>query len=433
VIRISGPSAAEMCRSISGKEPISDSILRSSFRDEGGELLDMGLVLFFAGPRSFTGEDVCEFQIHGSPVVVDQLLSCLLRLGCRLARPGEFSERAFLNNKIDLTQAEAIADLIDSSSARAARMALRSLQGEFSRRIDALVTKVTGLRIYVEAAIDFPEEEVDFLQAGEVFSQLQALEKDLDILLQQAKQGSLIREGIRVVLAGEPNAGKSTLMNTLSGNDTAIVTDIPGTTRDILRQELLIEGMPVHLADTAGLHDSTDPVECEGMRRARSAMQEADRVLLLVDARKLDSLHREPLWQELSKDLHYASKLTLLLTKSDLLTSTSVCPDTGAIPSIRISAKTGLGMQELRQHLVQCAGQSNAEEGGFIARRRHLEALLRAQGLLANAHQQLMDARAGELVADDLRLVQSTLGEITGAVSADDLLGAIFSSFCIGK
>lgn len=433
VIRISGPTAAAMCRQICNIEPVPDTIHRVTFRDETGQLLDVGLVLFFAGPRSFTGEDVCEFQTHGSPVVVDLLLSCLLRLGCRLARPGEFSERAFLNDKLDLTQAEAIADLIESSSTVAARMALRSLQGEFSRRISLLVTAVTALRVHVEAAIDFPDEEVDILQSTDVTSRLQSIEQNVAALLLETRQGILMREGIRVVLAGEPNAGKSTLMNTLTGTDTAIVTDIPGTTRDILRQDLLIDGLPVHLIDTAGLHNSDDPVEREGMRRARAALQDADQILLLVDARDLDMLTLMPLWQELALTAGYQSRLTLVINKTDLPEALPTCPDTGRIPVFRISARTGHGTEQLRQHLADRAGLSGGEEGGFIARRRHLDALHQARAHLHRAHAQLLDARAAELIADDLRQVQNSLGEITGAVSADDLLGSIFSSFCIGK
>jgi tRNA modification GTPase len=432
VIRVSGPQSAVLCARIAGLTPLPRSVQYASFHNPEGELVDTGLSLFFRAPHSFTGEDVWELQTHGSPVVLDQLLSTLTQLGCRLARPGEFSERAFLNDKLDLAQAEAIADLIDSRSAAAARNALRSLQGEFSRLIDNLVEEVTSLRVYVEAAIDFPDEDVDFLSGGEVRSRLTALRERLAAVQSQARQGALLREGLRLVIAGEPNAGKSTLLNALAGMEAAIVTDIPGTTRDLLRQEITLGGVPIHIVDTAGLRESSDPVELEGIRRTRAAIAEADRVLLVVDVRTRESLASNPVWRELRVDPAVASKLSVIFNKTDLAGLLPLIQTEAGVPSIQISAKTGLGLDLLRQHILECAGFDTLEEGGFLARRRHLDALQRAALTLAEAETQLAH-KAGELVAEELRRTQDTLGEITGVVTADDLLGEIFGSFCIGK
>lgn len=433
IVRVSGPLAATICNQFAGLIPLPGHARVATFRDARQQPIDFGLLLFFAGPASFTGEDVAEFQVHGSPVVVDLLLACLLESGCRLARPGEFSERAFLNDKLDLVQAEAIADLVASASTTAARMALRSMHGDFSRLVNALIADTATLRIHVEAAIDFPEDDVDFLQDKVISSQLTTLRFRLESLLEQARQGSLVREGIRVVLAGAPNTGKSTLLNALSGSDTAIVTDIPGTTRDVLRHELLIDGMPVHVADTAGLRRSDDPVELEGIRRARSAMSEADRILMLVDARTLDTLSQDEVWQQLTSDRALTGRLTLVVNKIDLAGQQPALGQFAGMPAIYLSAKLGLGLDLLKQHLAHCAGRVVSEEGSFIARRRHLDALLRAQDCLANAEHQLVANRAGELMAEELRRAHDALGEITGKITADDLLGMIFSSFCIGK
>jgi tRNA modification GTPase len=432
VIRVSGPKCIELCRRVTGLMPAPRSLQYASFRDADGLLIDTGLSLFFRAPQSFTGEDVWELQTHGSPVVLDQLLATLTRLGCRLARPGEFSERAFLNDKLDLAQAEAIADLIDARSTAAARNAIRSLQGEFSRLIDALVDEVTSLRVYVEAAIDFPDEDVDFLARSDVSARLATLRARLATVQQQAKQGALLREGIRIVIAGEPNAGKSTLLNALAGIDAAIVTDIPGTTRDLLRQEIILKGIPIHILDTAGLRDSKDPVEQEGMRRARTAIAEADRVLLLVDARSRTQLAENPVWRELRSDPAIAARLTLIFTKIDLAGLQPTLAGEQGHVAIQLSAKSGAGLDLLRQHILDCAGFDAQDEGGFLARRRHLDALHRASTALSDATAQL-ERKSGELVAEDLRRAQDALGEITGAVTADALLGEIFSSFCIGK
>ena len=389
--------------------------------------------LFFQAPRSFTGEDVWELQTHGSPVVLDLLLTTLVQGGCRLARPGEFSERAFLNEKLDLTQAEAIADLIDSRSAAAARNAVRSLQGEFSKLIHELVAEITRLRVYVEASIDFPDEDVDFLSGGDVARRLFALRAHLAEVQTQARQGALLREGIQVVIAGEPNAGKSTLLNTLAGMEAAIVTDIPGTTRDVLRQEIILSGVPVYILDTAGLRDSNDPVELEGIRRARAAIDLADRVLLLVDVREREQLTQNPVWCELLTNPATAAKLTLVFNKIDLVGIPAAMTAVHGIPAVMLSAKQKTGLDLLQQHLLQCAGFHAQDEGGFLARRRHLDALQRAASALADATTQLEEYKAGELVAEELHRAQGALGEITGAVSADTLLGEIFRSFCIGK
>lgn len=430
IVRISGPRCRSLCTALAGEEPATRKPQRVFYRDADGQLIDDGLLLYFPAPRSFTGEDVAELHCHGSPVVTQLILKVLVQNGARLAEPGEFSRRAFLNDKIDLAQAEAIADLINSASVTAARYALRSLQGEFSRRVDDLVEALILLRVYVEAALDFPEEEVDFLSDGAVASQLQDINERLTATLAQARVGNLVREGIQVAIVGEPNAGKSTLLNALSGEDAAIVTDIPGTTRDVLRQHINIDGLPLHILDTAGLRDSTDPVEQEGIRRARQAMDGADLVLLLLDLSRASDPADHPLWQQFSGDVRYRERLLVVLNKCDLAAGSAGSDQEGAL---RISAKSGQGLPELRELLKQRAGFSTDEEGGFLARQRHVEALELATRHLQAAEGCLHEVRAGELVAEELRLCQDALGEITGKVSSDALLGRIFSSFCIGK
>lgn len=431
VLRVSGPDCAQLARTVAGRLPSPRTASLASLRDSSHTLIDEALVLYFPAPHSFTGEDVVEFHTHGSPVVTDLLLQQLIALGARLARPGEFSERAFLNDRIDLAQAEAIADLINSASVSAARFALRSLQGEFSRLVNQLADGITSLRVYIEAALDFPEEEIDFISEGDVLGQLQQLYKQLQAIQQQAKQGALVREGIRVAIAGEPNAGKSTLLNTLSGEDTAIVTDIPGTTRDILRQTIYLDGLPIHVLDTAGLRDSTDPVEQEGIRRAQLAIDDADLVLLLCDVREQQQLSAKRIWQQLTA--RHAHKLILVFNKIDLASVAPRETTQDGVPVLYLSAREGQGMDLLRHSLKQVAGYRSNEEGGFIARRRHLEALTKASSHLQQALALLQTSRAGELVAEDLRLAHDALGEITGKISSDELLGKIFSSFCIGK
>ncbi|HHH36465.1 MAG TPA: tRNA uridine-5-carboxymethylaminomethyl(34) synthesis GTPase MnmE [Gammaproteobacteria bacterium] len=427
IVRVSGPAASAIATAVLGQCPPPRHAAYLPFRDEDGRILDHGIALYFPGPHSFTGEDVLELQGHGGPVVLDMLLRRTLALGARPARPGEFSERAFLNGKLDLAQAEAVADLIDSASEAAARSALRSLEGEFSRRIHALVEAVTALRVYVEGAIDFPEEEIDFLTEGEVSRRLQALRNELSALQDEARQGCLLREGMRVVITGRPNAGKSSLLNLLARREAAIVTDIPGTTRDVLREAINLDGLPLHLSDTAGLRDSDDPVERLGVARAREEIGTADRILLVMDDREAEDL-------ALLDEGVPPERLTVVHNKIDL-TGHAPGLETAADGHTRLwlSARTGAGLDLLCRHLKAVMGYHHETEGGFMARRRHLDALRRAGEHLAAGHHQLETQRAGELLAEDLRQAQQALGEITGEVSSDDLLGRIFSEFCIGK
>jgi len=428
IVRISGPMCTDIAQHILGKIPLPRNADYLAFNDSNGQVLDMGIALFFAAPNSFTGEDVLELQGHGGPVVMDMLLQQVLTLGARPARAGEFSERAFLNDKLDLAQAEAIADLIDCVSEQAARCAMRSLQGDFSERIHLLVEQLTQLRIYVESAIDFPEEEIDFLADRQVGEQIEAVLQALQQTLNNAHQGSLLREGLTVVITGRPNAGKSTLLNQLTGQDTAIVTDIPGTTRDVLRQQIQIDGMPLHIIDTAGLRDSAEVVEQEGIRRAWEEITRADRILYLLDASEGITAEDESFLAELEDA---GPDITLIYNKMDL-TSRHDTEHHRITQTITLSALKGNGVNELRQHLKQCAGFNNAE-GGFMARRRHLDALQSAKRYVESGYQQLKQHAAGELLAEELRQAQQSLAEITGDFTADDLLGKIFSSFCIGK
>lgn len=434
VIRLSGPAALEIARGICGETKLKPRHAHYRNFHHGEQLVDQGIALFFPGPNSFTGEDVVELQGHGGPVILDQLLLAAIELGARQARPGEFSERAFLNDKIDLAQAEAIADLIEAGSEQAVRNAMQSLQGVFSEKIEDLAENLTHLRIYVEASIDFPEEEIDFLADGKVAADIDALLRQLGKVEHQARQGSILREGMRVAIAGRPNAGKSSLLNALAGRDAAIVTDIAGTTRDILREHIHIDGMPLQFADTAGLRDSPDRVEQIGIQRAWQEIRGADRVLLLVDAEQAHSLDPEAVWPEFTAQLPDAEKLTLVLNKIDLTDySAGLQAHTDGVPVIAISAKTGAGLEALKEHLKQCMGYSGGSEGNFSARRRHLEALARARAFIEQGASQLRESGAGELLADDLRQAQQALGEITGEMTADELLGKIFGSFCIGK
>ncbi|WHI44849.1 tRNA uridine-5-carboxymethylaminomethyl(34) synthesis GTPase MnmE [Microbulbifer sp. VAAF005] len=434
VIRLSGTRALQIAQQICGEKSLQPRSAHYRNFTHKEQLIDQGLALFFPGPNSFTGEDVVELQGHGGPVILDQLLQAAIELGARQARPGEFSERAFLNDKMDLTQAEAIADLIDAGSAQAARNAMRSLQGAFSEKIEDLVENLTHLRIYVEAAIDFPEEEIDFLADGKVAADIETLLAQMVGVEAQARQGAIMREGMRVAIAGRPNAGKSSLLNTLAGHDAAIVTDIAGTTRDILREHIHIDGMPLQFADTAGLRDAPDRVEQIGIERAWEEIHGADRVLLVMDAEQLHSLDPTQVWPEFTSQLRDLNKLTLVLNKIDLTDySAGLQAHTEGVPVIAISAKTGAGLDALKEHLKQSIGFSGAGEGTFSARRRHLDALGRAQAFIHQGQRQLHTSGAGELLAEDLRQAQQALGEITGTVSADELLGKIFGSFCIGK
>ena len=429
VIRVSGSLCAQVAQAILGKIPQPRTAEYLPFKDGSGEIIDVGLALYFLGPHSFTGEDVLELQGHGGPVVMDILLKRILALGVRMARPGEFSERAFLNDKLDLAQAEAIADLIDSSSEQAARSALRSLQGEFSKRIHQLVESLIHLRMYVESAIDFPEEEIDFLQDSQVKDQLATIISQLKQTLSEARQGQLLREGMTVVIAGRPNAGKSTLLNQLTGRESAIVTEIPGTTRDVLREHIQIDGMPLHIIDTAGLREAADQVEQEGIRRAWQEISQADQILYVVDASQQEHIDEDPLLQKLEKA---GPGTTIIYNKVDLLKKrTERYSDQHT--QLSISAKTGEGLQELREYLKSCVGFQNVGDGTFMARQRHLEALRAALNHTLQGQQQLDLFNAGELLAEELRQAQYQLAQITGEFSADDLLGKIFASFCIGK
>ncbi|WP_411564071.1 tRNA uridine-5-carboxymethylaminomethyl(34) synthesis GTPase MnmE [Pseudomonas shirazensis] len=435
IVRLSGPLASEAGLAITGRSLKPRYAHYGPFRDQDGLVLDEGIALFFPGPNSFTGEDVLELQGHGGPVVLDMLLQRCLQLGSRLARPGEFSERAFLNDKLDLAQAEAIADLIEASSTQAARNALRSLQGEFSKRVHSLTEALIALRIYVEAAIDFPEEEIDFLADGHVLGMLDEVRTALSTVQKEAGQGALLRDGMNVVIAGRPNAGKSSLLNRLAGREAAIVTEIAGTTRDILREHIHIDGMPLHVVDTAGLRDTDDHVEKIGVERALKAISEADRVLLVVDSTAPEAADPFALWPEFLDQRPDPGKVTLIRNKADLsgeAVAVEQCAD-GHV-TITLSAKgDDTGLELLREHLKACMGYQQTSESSFSARRRHLEALNIANTHLEHGRAQLTLAGAGELLAEDLRMAQQALGEITGAFSSDDLLGRIFSSFCIGK
>ena len=434
IVRISGPLALSIAEALSGRTPRPRHAHYGPWRDAEGQVLDEGILLFFPGPHSFTGENVLELQGHGGPVVLDLLLDRCLALGARQARPGEFSERAFLNDKLDLAQAEAIADLIEASSAQAARNALRSLQGEFSRRVHELSEQLIQLRIYVEAAIDFPEEEIDFLADGHVLRQLEAIRAYLAEVQRTAGQGALLRDGMTVVIAGRPNAGKSSLLNALAGREAAIVTDIAGTTRDLLREHIHIDGMPLHVVDTAGLRDTEDQVERIGVERALKAIEEADRILLLVDSSAAEADDPFALWPEFLDKRPAPERVTLIRNKIDLSGEPAgLQQGADGHVTLSLSARSGAGLELLREHLKTCMGYQQTAESGFSARRRHLEALHQAAAHLDHGHAQLTLAGAGELLAEDLRQAQQALGEITGAFSSDDLLGRIFSSFCIGK
>ena len=438
IIRVSGPKAKEVAHALVPCELTPRQAAYTSFIDSKKTVIDQGIALFFKGPNSFTGEDVLELQGHGGQVVMDMLINAVLATGCaRLANPGEFSEQAFLNDKLDLAQAEAIADLIDASSQQAARSALRSLQGEFSTQIQTLSDQIIHLRMYVEAAIDFPEEEIDFLSDGKVSGDLSAIVQSLASVREQAKQGSLLREGMQVVIAGRPNAGKSSLLNALAGRESAIVTDIAGTTRDVLKEHIHIDGMPVHIIDTAGLRESPDKVEQIGIERAWQAISDADHVLFVVDSTATSIIDPFEIWPEFMQRLPVGIPVTVVRNKADLSTldvgQSTVATQQGDISVINLSAKQGDGVDTLKSHLATTMGFDTTTEGQFIARRRHIEALDQANYHVTTGEQQLHDAMAGELLAEELRLAHQALCEITGEFTSDDLLGKIFSSFCIGK
>jgi tRNA modification GTPase len=431
VVRVSGPQVPQIALGILGALPAPRHARFCSFLDAHGDSIDAGLALYFPAPASYTGEHVLEIQGHGGAVVVDLVLKRLLELGCRMARPGEFSERAFLNGKLDIAQAEAIADLIDAGTAAAARAAVRSMQGEFSARVAELKSRITGLRAYVEAAIDFPDEEIDFLSDEGVRERLAAVFAAFESITAAAREGALLREGLRVVIAGKPNAGKSSLLNRLAGDEVAIVTDVPGTTRDVLRQQVHLDGLPLNLVDTAGLRPAQDVVEAEGVRRARNEIAGADRVLYVLDSAAGE--HRSESWAQELRELPAGVPITLVINKIDLSGEPERLDDTVSPPRIFVSARTGAGLPLLRTHLKATAGYLKSESGAFAARRRHLDALSRARGHVQAAADILSSSRAFELFAEDLRLAQQALGEITGEFTSEDLLGEIFGSFCIGK
>jgi tRNA modification GTPase len=426
IIRISGRHVTKIAAQLLSKIPAPRQALYTPFIDTDGSTLDSGIALYFPGPHSYTGEDILELQGHGGSVVLDMLLRRVLALGARLANPGEFTERAFLNNKLDLAQAEAVADLIESSTEQSVRSAQKSMQGVFSNQINELVEELTELRIYVEAAIDFVDEEIDFLSDGIVENRIVRLLNQLQQIQNTAQQGRLLRDGMTVVLAGKPNAGKSSLLNALAGHDAAIVTDIAGTTRDILRERIQLDGMPLHIIDTAGLRESDNIVEQEGIRRAHEEIKKADKILLLIDA-------REPEDSALIESLPTHISITKIYNKIDLMGMEPQIKQDKDSTEIYLSIKTGIGLDLLTQHLKQSVGFNEATDNVFIARRRHIEALTKAHDYIDSALKQLQTSLAGELVAEDLRLAQNHLAEITGQFSSDDLLGRIFSSFCIGK
>ncbi|SET31524.1 tRNA uridine-5-carboxymethylaminomethyl(34) synthesis GTPase MnmE [Thorsellia anophelis] len=445
VLRVSGEEAKKVAKTLLRKVPTPRTAEYLPFYDDTDQVIDQGIVLFFPGPNSFTGEDVIEFQGHGGPVVLDMLLGEILKIkGVRIAKPGEFTERAFLNDKLDLAQAEAIADLIDATSTQAARSALNALKGEFSTQIDILLDALINIRIEIEAAIDFPEEEIDFISDGLLAKQLNEILEKISFVKNAVKQGVLLREGMKVVIAGKPNAGKSSLLNALAGEERAIVTDIAGTTRDILREHIHIDGMPLHVIDTAGLRQASDKVEQIGIERAIDEIKQADHLLLMVDATELaldKSLNENDIWPDFLAQLPKDLPFTVIRNKADLtgemigmqtvLQNDSLMSHPQTV--ISLSAKKHLGMDILKTHLKSTIGYATTNEGGFIARARHVNAIESALEHVTFAKYQLEQARALELAAEELRLAQQSLSEITGAFTSDDLLGRIFSSFCIGK
>lgn len=427
VIRVSGPAVAGIAAGLSGTLPAPRQAELRPFRGVDGEAIDTGILLYFPAPHSFTGEDVLELQAHGGAMVCEMLLERLRELGARPAEPGEFSRRAFLNDKLDLGQAEAIADLIDADSRAAARAAHRSLSGRFSELVMGLNERVTQLRVYVEAALDFPEEEIDFLDNAELQTRLAETAAVFDRVEHSLHQGVLLRDGVHVVLAGRPNAGKSSVLNALAGYDAAIVTEVPGTTRDLVREQLSLDGLPLHIVDTAGLRDDAGRVEAEGIRRTRAQLATADHALLIVDATTDWPATVAELEAELPSGLNH----TVVVNKVDLTTDE---PGAGAdAETVYVSAKTGAGLEALAEHLKTRLGYESPGEGTVIARQRHVDALSRAREHYAAGCCQLQEHRAGELLAADLLQVQNALAEITGEFTSDDLLGEIFANFCIGK
>jgi tRNA modification GTPase len=428
IVRLSGPAAEDICRQIAGVLPAPRQARVATFRDAKGQALDQGIALYFPAPGSYTGEAVVELHGHGGPIVVMGVVETAVSMGARHALPGEFSKRAYLNNKLDLVQAEAIVDLIDSSTSQAARAALRSLSGSFSKTIESLQEQLTALRMHTEAALDFPEEEIDFLSDDTLKEKTESCSNAFSSLLDAAKVGRILKDGFQMVIIGRPNAGKSSLLNTLSGQDAAIVTEVAGTTRDILREHIEIEGLAVELVDTAGLRDDPDRLEAEGIRRAREAIRKADAILWIQDANEAatESIH------ELEPTLESSTPVITVRNKIDLTGEPGGVQEGEAVV-VNISAETGLGLGELRTQIRRLAGYKNLGEGAFTARRRHVRAIEAARKHFEAGREALAANAAGEIFAEELRLAQLQLGEITGEISSDDLLGKIFSEFCIGK
>ncbi len=423
VVRLSGASVPEIARKLLGGLPASRHASYLNFPDAQGEIIDQGIALYFVAPHSYTGEHVLELQGHGGTAVLQLLLQRCIELGARLAEPGEFTRRAYLNNKLDLAQAESVADLIEATTTEAARSAMRSLQGDFSAAIHDLVDKLISLRMLVEAMLDFPEEDIQAIDTNRRNTLLQQIQIKLNETLQNAKQGSLLREGAHIVLAGRPNVGKSSLLNQLAGEEAALVSDIPGTTRDVIRQHIQIRGVPLHIMDTAGLRESQDAVENMGIARTHQTLQRADLILLLLEAKQGLTQQDQEIFNSLPADI----PRLLVFNKTDLLATKEVEQDD---ERIFVSAKTGVGIEALRDKLLQFVGWRNQESGVFMARTRHLLALNLAQDHLVLAN---YVRHKPDLFADELRLVQQALSSITGEFTADDLLGEIFSRFCIGK
>jgi tRNA modification GTPase len=430
IVRVSGPLSQSIATTILHYQPKLRYAHYSPFYNKQGEVLDEGIALFFKGPHSFSGEDVLELQAHGGPVVLDRLLSCIIALGARQAEPGEFSKQAFLNNKIDLSQAEAIADLINAESEQAARSALRTMQGALSNHIHGLLDRLIQMRVFVEAALDFPEEEIDFIAESSLLQDLEGLSHDMDTLIAQAGQGVVLQEGMHVVIAGPPNAGKSSLLNALSGRDSAIVTALAGTTRDLLKEHIHIDGMPLHVMDTAGIRESDHVVEQEGIRRAKQAMAQADLILYVYDG--CDKNKPLTFEQSMPAEMTTIPSMTIV-NKIDLLGDKEQCVQENGKTTLYLSAKETLGIDLLKDALKKHMGYNRASENDFSARRRHIDCLQCTNDHLKKGLLVMKKHGSAELLAEDLRCAQEKLAEITGEFGSDDLLGKIFSSFCIGK
>ncbi len=428
IIRVSGPLAPVIAEHMLGQCPKPRYATFAEFINQDNEQIDQGIALYFKGPHSFTGEDVLELQAHGGPVVLDELLATTLHYGARLAEPGEFSKVAYLNNKMDLAQAEAIVDLINATSRQAAHGAMRSLQGAFSTAVSELLKQLIHARMQVEAAIDFPDEDIDFVAESTVITDCQSMHQHIEQLLRSALQGALLREGITVVIAGRPNAGKSSLLNLLSGEDTAIVTEQAGTTRDVLREKVHVDGLPLHIIDTAGLRESDDVIEQEGIKRAWQQIEQADLILFLYDAQQADSIE-----SDLQPFEAVDVPMLLVKNKIDQTGEPAQQWQQGVYQAVSISVKQQAGIEALKAAIKQYAGFEHHAEGNFTARRRHTDALQRAMSAIATGVEHYQQHKAAELLAEELKIAQNALSEITGEFSSDDLLGEIFSSFCIGK